>query len=292
MHWLSLDLIGLFSKRPEVKKLGVFSYFAVPFIIFTVCTIYLAINSLNEDENRKANIKIIPEWNCGRCGTQKCIDFFGKTANEKSDQRKCPFEKNEYDGIVKAAVPTTAIVKCSGTDGIISESFEYKGHGSCRSAIYYYGGQKICRYSCLGFGDCSKICPSGAIRIIKGIASINPEKCNSCGLCIEICPKKVISIIPLDSAFVACNSPKTQDDNDNCGLGCNGCKTCVQNSMNGEVSIREGSIIVDAKVKGRWDLLVRKCPRSVLKHAYSKKGFLNNELSISFGKKRKDNNVW
>ena len=46
---------------------------------------------------------------------------------------------------------------------------------------------------CVACGCCVKVCPLGAIQIIKGImAQIDMEKCVSCGYCVEYCPRDVL----------------------------------------------------------------------------------------------------
>ncbi len=39
-----------------------------------------------------------------------------------------------------------------------------------------------------------KNCPTEAIRIIRGIAQVDPERCIDCGQCLDACPYKAISI--------------------------------------------------------------------------------------------------
>ena len=52
--------------------------------------------------------------------------------------------------------------------------------------------RKICTAGCIGCSLCEKKCEYGAISIIDNLASIDPEKCSSCGKCIDICPTGVI----------------------------------------------------------------------------------------------------
>ena len=41
--------------------------------------------------------------------------------------------------------------------------------------------------SCVGCGDCQKVCPVDAIQIIDGKAVIDAEKCILCEICIDSC---------------------------------------------------------------------------------------------------------
>ena len=48
---------------------------------------------------------------------------------------------------------------------------------------------------CVACGCCVKVCPMGAIQIMKGImAQVNIEKCVGCGKCAKECPASVIEM--------------------------------------------------------------------------------------------------
>ena len=48
---------------------------------------------------------------------------------------------------------------------------------------------------CVACGCCVKVCPLGAIQIMKGImAQVNMDKCVGCGKCAKECPASVIEI--------------------------------------------------------------------------------------------------
>ena len=46
------------------------------------------------------------------------------------------------------------------------------------------------RDKCTGCTSCIRHCPTEAIRILEGKASIDPDRCIDCGECIRICPHK------------------------------------------------------------------------------------------------------
>ncbi|MCD6521905.1 4Fe-4S binding protein [Candidatus Calescamantes bacterium] len=48
---------------------------------------------------------------------------------------------------------------------------------------------------CLGCGACERVCPTGAIKVIMGKASINTSLCRECLLCAKICPRSAIKKI-------------------------------------------------------------------------------------------------
>ena len=48
---------------------------------------------------------------------------------------------------------------------------------------------------CVACGCCVKVCPLGAIQIMKGImAQVNMDNCVGCGKCAKECPASVVEI--------------------------------------------------------------------------------------------------
>lgn len=53
----------------------------------------------------------------------------------------------------------------------------------------------LCRRTVLPVGCCVKVCPLGAIQIMKGImAQVNMDNCVGCGKCAKECPASVVEI--------------------------------------------------------------------------------------------------
>ncbi len=52
--------------------------------------------------------------------------------------------------------------------------------------------KEACSAGCIGCKLCVKECESQAISVEDNLASIDEEKCTSCGKCAEKCPKKII----------------------------------------------------------------------------------------------------
>lgn len=64
---------------------------------------------------------------------------------------------------------------------------------------HYFHSIRIDREKCSGRMKCMRICPTQAIRIRGGKATILEEKCIDCGECITACPSS--AIIPLTDPF-------------------------------------------------------------------------------------------
>ncbi|RKZ27199.1 hypothetical protein DRQ26_03405 [bacterium] len=59
---------------------------------------------------------------------------------------------------------------------------------------YFVDGDK-----CIGCRQCLVVCPTDAIRMVKGKAIIDPEKCIGCGECAKVCPTNAIKIEKADT---------------------------------------------------------------------------------------------
>ena len=53
----------------------------------------------------------------------------------------------------------------------------------------------VARQDCVACGCCVKVCPIGAIEVIRGLyARVNGDRCVGCGRCAKECPASVITI--------------------------------------------------------------------------------------------------
>jgi Fe-S-cluster-containing hydrogenase component 2 len=50
------------------------------------------------------------------------------------------------------------------------------------------------RTKCVGCGDCTRICPTGAITLVDGRAVINTELCINCKFCVKTCTYKAVRV--------------------------------------------------------------------------------------------------
>lgn len=49
--------------------------------------------------------------------------------------------------------------------------------------------------ACVACGCCVKVCPLGAIEVVRGIAArVDWSKCVGCGKCAKECPASVIAV--------------------------------------------------------------------------------------------------
>ena len=125
-----------------------------------------------------------------------------------------------------------------------------------------YGGQGKCVFGCMGFGDCAKVCPQGAICIKNGIAHIDTRKCIGCGLCAKACPRKLIEIVDdVEKVLVTCNNTeKGALVRGKCSNGCIGCKKCEKNCPEGAITVTDNLAKIDYSKCTHCGECAKNCP--------------------------------
>jgi len=194
-------------------------------------------------EQTEAIAEKLPGMNCGACGQPGCFAFAqaltvnpdlmaqGKCTVVLQDEEKCE-ELQECLGITldAAEMNKKALVHCNGNSEVI---YNYTGAETCKGAALLLRGYKKCFFSCLGFGDCQKVCPQDAIsiQIANSTAVVDPDKCTGCGLCVAECPKSLIDLVPASASVgLLCNYSLLKDipTREKCDSGCIHCRKCFK----------------------------------------------------------------
>ena len=220
--------------------------------IAIVCAVLLTLAQryfgVEVDEREVAIRDCLPGANCGACGYSGCDGYAKALAEGKCDKTNLcvPGGDSAAKGIAgilgvaaEDVVERVAYVACSGTCDVVSKRYDYQGIASCRNANLSYSGDRMCTFACLGYGDCMKVCPEGAISIEKGVAKINPQKCIGCGICARTCPNGIIHLINDTSRVVVeCSSrAKGADVRRACTNGCIGCGKCEKTCPNDAIHV-------------------------------------------------------
>ena len=218
----------------------------------------------------------LPGANCGACGFAGCDDYAAALA-EGGDVKTnlCVPGADAVAAAIAAilgqdaedVIEQVANVRCSGLCDVTKPEMDYQGLKTCAAAKGLFGGPGSCKYGCIGFGDCERVCPYGAIQVCNGLAKVDREKCVGCGMCARTCPQHIIDIIPdVKRVYVACSSAdKGAVTNKLCSAGCIGCKLCEKACKFDAVHVENNHAVIDIDKCKNCGLCAKACPKKVIK---------------------------
>jgi electron transport complex protein RnfB len=228
-----------------------------------------------EDPRIEKVTGLLPGANCGGCGYAGCADY-AKAIVEKNAPtnlcRPCRLEAmQEISALMgveaRQAEKMVALVLCNGGDVHSRRSSMYNGLAECGSADMVSGSGKVCRFGCLGYGNCARICPVNAIRMMPGsnLAVVEPARCIACGLCVKACPRNLIRMVPEshDVHILCRNRDKGILTRKACEVGCIACQKCVK-AVNGQGIHMEGNLAVVDYTTPLSPDLVNVCPQKTI----------------------------
>ena len=225
------------------------------------------------DDRIELICELLPGANCGGCGYAGCSACAAAIVEGNAPITACPGCSNvdkiaEIMGVkAELSEPKAAFVMCSGTTQNTLKKYDFDGTMSCSDISQLKDGDKLCRYACLGYGDCVKKCAFGALSVEDGIVNVDKEKCTGCGVCASVCPKKVIKIMPKNTkVYVKCSSEdKGIVVKDNCKVGCIGCRICEKNCEAGAVTVIDNLAVIDFEKCTGCGVCAEKCPKKIIK---------------------------
>jgi electron transport complex protein RnfB len=229
--------------------------------------------AVRRDERVEAIEKILPGANCGACGFAGCAAYAAEIVGGEVALDLCTVGGPdvaarvaeimgvEYEsGAAGRRVPQ---VHCRGGGSAAQRAFEYTGVADCVALYALFGGDKVCKYGCLGLGSCIQVCPVDAICYdADGLVWVNKEICISCGQCVKVCPTGVMQWLPYEADYlVACNSKdKGGQVRKYCKVGCIACKICEKKSPEGGYKVEDNLSRIDYKVTGDRREGAEACP--------------------------------
>lgn len=228
------------------------------------------------DEREIAVREELPGSNCGGCGYAGCDSLAKAIASGEAVVSACPVGgKAVAEKIAKIMgqelgeiEKKVAYVKCDGTCEKKQEDYNYFGIDSCAYAAKMPGSSPYaCKFGCLGYGSCAKVCDHRAIRIINGKAVVDEELCVACGKCLRACPHELIELIPASAKHrVQCSShSKGKEVRDACSAGCIACGLCLKNCPNDAIVFENNIAKIDYAKCNHCGICVEKCPRKIIK---------------------------
>jgi Na+-translocating ferredoxin:NAD+ oxidoreductase RNF subunit RnfB len=217
----------------------------------------------------------LPGANCGACGFPGCDGFAAAVASRTAPPDKCTVssvgetkKRGDLLGVDASSVPKIAFLTCQGSIDCAKPKGTYTGTQSCRGAKISAGGTKLCSWGCLGFGDCEKVCPFGAITMgVSGLPLINKDRCTGCGKCSAECPQLILKQIPRDQkgAIALCANRNTIKPmvRKTCTVGCIKCESCAKKCPAEAIKLEGGVPVIDyGKCTSCGTCLVQ-CPSKV-----------------------------
>lgn len=209
-----------------------------------------------EDPRIEQVEELLPNSNCGACGTAGCHNFAEQVVDGKIEPGRCtvnpPDQNQNIASLLGVALgdveKRVARLACAGGKHVATMRAKYAGLASCRAATVAGGGGKSCAWGCLGLGDCADVCDFDAITMdMHGLPVVDGAKCTACGDCVDICPKNLFSIHGVShKLWLACCN---EDDGDvaeaACEVACTACERCVVDAVPGLISMVRNLAVID-----------------------------------------------
>ena len=228
-------------------------------------------------------VDALPGANCGGCGCAGCAAYAQAVLSGTAPIGRCASGGDEVAqamakimGVEAEKVERkVALVRCSGyrrTDEAgktvgARDKGEYEGIHDCLAASKVGGrGPLICKYGCLGFGNCTAACQYDAIHVVDGVAKVDVEKCVGCMACAQRCPRHLI--VPVEygkSVVIACASQaKGPVTIRGCSAGCVGCGMCVKICPEKAIHVENHLAVIDYSKCTSCGLCATVCPKHLI----------------------------
>ena len=227
----------------------------------------------------------LPGANCGGCGFAGCGAYAEAVLKGEAPVGKCASGGNEAAKAMAAIMGVqaeevtrkVAMVRCSGArtfdaEGNLTKGAKmkahYEGFHDCLAASKVGGsGPLSCKYGCLGYGSCTRVCKYGAISVKNGVAVVDEDLCVGCMACAQVCPRKVITAVEPDrNVVIGCNSlAKGAVTNRACTIGCIGCGKCMKTCPSGAITITNNLAQIDYSKCTNCGQCATVCPKGLIK---------------------------
>ena len=254
-------------------------------IFGTVLAIASKVFYVETDPRLEKLNECLPGANCGGCGYAGCSGYAEAVLKGEAPIGKCNSGGNECAQEMAAIMGVeagevtrkVALVRCSGEktfdkDGNLTKGArvkaEYEGFHDCLAASKVGGnGPLSCKFGCLGYGSCTKVCKYGAISVVNGIAKVDEDLCVGCMACAEVCPRHlIVAVEPDRNVVIACASlAKGAVTTKGCTVGCIGCSLCKKICPNDAITIEKNLARIDYSKCDNCGLCATVCPKHLIK---------------------------
>ncbi|MDO9557127.1 MAG: RnfABCDGE type electron transport complex subunit B [Coriobacteriia bacterium] len=229
------------------------------------------------DPRVEAVAAILPGSNCGACGNPSCFAVAEGIVSGALPVNSCVAGgQSVADGIAVlmgaeacAVASVVSIRSCGG--GVNAErAYDYGGVRSCAAVARLAGGAIVCSAGCLGYGDCVKACPFGAIVMDeRGLPVIDLDACTGCGICVRECPRGGAGLLALVQenapVVVRCNAhDKVKGRKDACSVCCIACKKCERACPSDAIHVVDMLAVIDYEKCTGCGTCVAVCPQNCI----------------------------
>lgn len=222
--------------------------------------------------------EVLPKGQCGACGFAGCAKYAEAVVEDPAvAPNLCVPGKAAVAARVaeltgkkaEATEPRYAELKCRGTLTAAVMAARYEGVPDCAAARLIQGGPKGCKYGCLGFGNCVRACPFGALSMgADGLPVVDRDVCTGCGKCASTCPQALIVMQSFAAPVqVKCSShDKGPVAKKLCQNACIGCGLCMRSCEHGAIKIDKFCASVDTEKCKECDnpTCLAKCPTKAI----------------------------
>lgn len=225
------------------------------------------------DEKQAKIRECLPGANCGACGYSGCDGYAAAIASGEAEPDKCApggvaaaKALAELLGVEINPDKKTAFVACGTSCEKGIRAFAYSGMTSCAAANLIHSGPLSCKLGCIGFGDCVRACPFGAITLNDGHPVICEDLCTGCGKCAKVCPKSLIKTVnPNNAVHIACsNTEKGAAAAKECKVSCIACMQCEKVCPSGAIKVKNNLAVIDYSLCTGCGKCKDACKRNVI----------------------------
>ncbi len=234
--------------------------------------------SVKTDPRKGKLMAIMPGANCGACGFAGCSAYVDALIAGTTVVGVCPVGGSELAskmasimGVADtgAGVRQVAMVRCNG-NGSNRHLYQYEGiRDGLAASRAPAGGPLACRYGCLGYGSCVKVCPFDAISVQDGCAVVDHDRCMGCLKCVSACPRGLITVVPYGSyVYLKCSSKdKGAVTRQVCESGCIGCGLCARACPSGAIALADNLASIDYSKCISCGACAEHCPQKLIRLA-------------------------
>lgn len=223
-------------------------------------------------------ISVLPGANCGSCSMAGCAGYADAIVHSGAPVNLCPPGGASTAAAIArimgteagSTVKKIAVIHCScGGTNTTKWKYAYQGVETCLSAVNIAGGPNACSWGCVGYNDCFRACPFGAISLdANNMRCIDAEKCTGCGSCAKACPRGLIELVPVNrNVYIKCLShDKGPQAKQLCGSAqaCIACGICSRKCPVQAISVENNLASIDYAKCVNCGLCATVCPTKAI----------------------------